>query len=243
MDAAAAAADDTIDTLLERYLGLVDEYTRLRAALADLQAGVYQDIARANFAAERGVRYGRDFYDGRARSLRTLVITTAATTTAATTTAATTTTTPTSTTNQDAASSVGLADSFPRFEVVPVPAADADADQATDQEKDQDDSQADDPPSPSPSPAPAPTPKPTDPLHWFGLLAVPAPLRRAQARSVEAVEAVVPRLASVAAEMAAVEIQVRRARKRRARAAGGGGGGKAREREEGVRAEGVVVVV
>ncbi|KAK1769147.1 hypothetical protein QBC33DRAFT_557201 [Phialemonium atrogriseum] len=227
MDAAAAAADDTIDTLLERYLGLVDEYTRLRAALADLQAGVYQDIARANFAAERGVRYGRDFYDGRARSLRTLVITTAATTT----------TTTTSTTNQDDASSVCPADSFPRFEVVPVPAADADQDQdqVKDQEKDQDDSQADDPPSP------APTPKPTDPLHWFGLLAVPAPLRRAQARSVEAVEAVVPRLASVAAEMAAVEIQVRRARKRRARAAGGGG--KAREREGGVRAEAVVVVV
>ena len=48
-----------IDTLLERYLGLIDEYSQLREDLSRLQRGMFQDIARANFSAERGVRYGR----------------------------------------------------------------------------------------------------------------------------------------------------------------------------------------
>ncbi|KOS18829.1 Coiled-coil domain-containing protein 115 [Escovopsis weberi] len=63
-----------IDELLERYLGLLDAYTTLRQQLSALQAGIYQDIARANFAAERGVRYGADHYDGRMRAVRRLEI-------------------------------------------------------------------------------------------------------------------------------------------------------------------------
>ena len=58
--AAAAAATDAIDALLERYLGLLHEYAGLRAELAAAQAGVFADLARANFAAERGLRYGAD---------------------------------------------------------------------------------------------------------------------------------------------------------------------------------------
>ncbi|EHK47555.1 hypothetical protein TRIATDRAFT_238573, partial [Trichoderma atroviride IMI 206040] len=61
-----------IDSLLERYLSLIDEYSRLREELTKLQTGVYQNIARANFAGERGMRYGQDHYDERMRALRVL---------------------------------------------------------------------------------------------------------------------------------------------------------------------------
>ncbi|KAK3296146.1 uncharacterized protein B0H64DRAFT_461081 [Chaetomium fimeti] len=61
----------TIDALLTGYLSLLDEYTALRHTLHALQARMYHDLARANFAAERGVRrYGRDYYDGRMQAGR-----------------------------------------------------------------------------------------------------------------------------------------------------------------------------
>ncbi|KAI8662693.1 hypothetical protein NCS56_01073400 [Fusarium sp. Ph1] len=63
-----------IDTLLERYLGLLDEYTQLRKSLSQLQSDVYQNIARANFAGERGMRYGQDHYDQRMQAIRLLDI-------------------------------------------------------------------------------------------------------------------------------------------------------------------------
>lgn len=63
-----------IDALLERYLGLLDEYTQLRKSLSQLQSNVYQNIARANFAGERGMRYGQDQYDERMQAIRLLDI-------------------------------------------------------------------------------------------------------------------------------------------------------------------------
>ncbi|RGP80259.1 vacuolar atpase assembly vma22 [Fusarium longipes] len=63
-----------IDELLERYLGLLDEYTQLRHSLSQLQSHVYQNIARANFSGERGMRYGQDHYDERMQATRLLFI-------------------------------------------------------------------------------------------------------------------------------------------------------------------------
>ncbi|KAI1742193.1 hypothetical protein F4680DRAFT_42626 [Xylaria scruposa] len=65
---------DHIDSLLERYLHLLHEYTSLREELATLQMGMYQNIARANFAAERGLRFGQDHYDDRMQASRRLAI-------------------------------------------------------------------------------------------------------------------------------------------------------------------------
>jgi len=62
-----------------------------------------------------------------------------------------------------------------------------------------------------------PRPKPADPLRWFGIL-TPLPLRQAQGHSIKAVEVIIPRLATLSAEMAGLELEVRRARKRRAKA-------------------------
>ncbi|KAM7223902.1 hypothetical protein V8F06_000918 [Rhypophila decipiens] len=70
----AAALDSTIDTLLQRYLVLLDEYTTLRSKLNQLQSGIYQNIARANFSAERGIRYGQGYYDERMQALRRVVV-------------------------------------------------------------------------------------------------------------------------------------------------------------------------
>ena len=52
-----------------------------------------------------------------------------------------------------------------------------------------------------------------DPLNWFGIL-VPSTLRASQRNFKDAVTDGIPALASVAKEMRAVEIEVRRARKR-----------------------------
>ncbi|KAK4248379.1 hypothetical protein C7999DRAFT_40389 [Corynascus novoguineensis] len=62
-----------------------------------------------------------------------------------------------------------------------------------------------------------PKPKPADPLRWFGIL-TPLPLRQAQSNAIRAVEEIIPRLATLSAKMAGVELEVRRARKRRAKA-------------------------
>ncbi|KAH8894930.1 hypothetical protein GQ53DRAFT_71433 [Thozetella sp. PMI_491] len=66
---------DPVDALLERYLALLDEYTQLRARLSTLQSAMFQSIARANFAAERGMRYGQDHYDERMQAARRVRIT------------------------------------------------------------------------------------------------------------------------------------------------------------------------
>ncbi|KAI0887193.1 uncharacterized protein GGS22DRAFT_156399 [Annulohypoxylon maeteangense] len=65
---------DHIDKLLERYLHLLHEYTALRDQLSSLQTGMYQTIARANFAAERGLRFGQDHYDERMQASRRVMI-------------------------------------------------------------------------------------------------------------------------------------------------------------------------
>ncbi|KAI1167551.1 hypothetical protein F5B18DRAFT_602158 [Nemania serpens] len=65
---------DHIDDLLEQYLLLLHEYTSLREELTTLQTGMYQNIARANFAAERGARFGQDCYDDRMQASSRLAI-------------------------------------------------------------------------------------------------------------------------------------------------------------------------
>ncbi|KAH8909615.1 hypothetical protein BR93DRAFT_402415 [Coniochaeta sp. PMI_546] len=73
--ASVIPADDDIDHLLERYLGLIEEYSKLRSTLTTLQINVYQGIARANFTAERGIRYGQELYDERMQASRSLAVT------------------------------------------------------------------------------------------------------------------------------------------------------------------------
>ncbi|KAK3942449.1 hypothetical protein QBC46DRAFT_75712 [Diplogelasinospora grovesii] len=198
-----ATDDDSIDNLLERYLSLLDEYTKLRASLHNLQSSIYQNLARANFSAERGVRYGQDYYDERMQATRKLT--------------------------------VKLASDCPVFEVYQdeqqqqqPPTVDATQDAAKDGEDDkkeekvkgeegskQDSTKEQEEEDEKKTPHQA---KSKDPLRWFGLL-TPMPLRQAQSHATQAVQDIVPKLVSIDAEMAEVEIKIRRARKKRTKAA------------------------
>ncbi|KAM3512850.1 hypothetical protein MY11210_003480 [Beauveria gryllotalpidicola] len=172
---ASEAANRTIDELLERYLGLVDQYAALRASLAAAQQATLQSLARANFSAPRGARYGPDQYDARMQASRRVVIAVEEESGP-----------PTFTVTEGAVGSGGGGEEEGAGKDAAAVAAVRD-----------------------------------DPIRWFGVL-VPQALRDAQSHARRAVQDVMPRLASVQAEMAHVEIEVRRARKRRAKASGGG---------------------
>lgn len=195
---------DAIDALLERYLALLDEYTTLRSRLSQLQTGMFQHLARANFSAERGMRYGPDFYDERMQALRQVSIST---------------------------TKGGL----PIFTVSHNSRARGDDDSscqnpppdpATPADGEKEAAAADEAPGEPPVPAgddeaeseagPKKQNAARDPLRWFGVL-TPLSLRQTQACAAESVDEVIPRLASLSAEMQDLEIQVRRARKKRAK--------------------------
>ncbi|KAL8381720.1 hypothetical protein RB595_005819 [Gaeumannomyces hyphopodioides] len=199
--------DAEIDALLERYLSLLDEYTELRASLGAVQSGMYQNIARANFAAERGMRYGPDCFDERMQASRRLSI--------------------------QVKPLAGHEGGSPHVSFA-VYSAEASESSAGSKDSNDDKSRKE---SGSPEPMAeanqqsrdgvAGTTESTtkaspatrkDPLRWFGLF-TPASLRLAQGQAVEIMEDLLPRIASVDAEMGQVEIQVRRAKKKRSKAA------------------------
>lgn len=180
-------SSNDIDALLERYLHLLHDYTTLRKELSTLQTGMYQNIARANFSAERGMRYGADFYDDRMQASRGLQ--------------------PLGMEDGQTNWKVVMTDDHP------TEASNLGVETAAIgvQDDTRNGSQAAEVKS---STAKKHTKK--DPLQWFGLL-VPQPLRQAQAQSIRAVEEVIPRLIAVDAKMQQVEIDVRRARKKQAK--------------------------
>lgn len=206
-------ASDQIDSLLERYLSLLDQYTQLRTELSTLQTGMFQDLARANFSAERGMRYGQDYYDERMQASRRVAIEQSE--------------------GEAAKCSILYHDAAVQLANASVKEKKEDNNRDVESNKEEQGARVEvDSIAPSsndgagPSPTEVPESEPPavvksqskrDPLRWFGLLSPPA-LRAAQAGSVRLVEDVVPKLVSVAAEMAAVEIEVGRARKRRAKA-------------------------
>lgn len=186
-------AQTQIDSLLERYLALLDEYTQLREQLSRCQSDVFHSLARANFSAERSMRYGRDHYDERMQASRRLNIV-------------------------EEGDGEGL-----KFEVVNVSKVEAkeEADKEDDEDE-RDEKEADiegeeKEESAEGEPKVAKEKKPVDPLFWFGLFP-PSHLRNVQAHSIEAAEAIIPRLVTVNTEMQNIEIEVRRARKKRAKA-------------------------
>lgn len=189
---------DTIDALLERYLTLLDEYTTLRSRLSQLQTSMFQHLARANFSAERGIRYGPDFYDERMQATRQAKI---------------------SLQGDVPLFKVSTSDDLGSNDATEGPpsdhVSDPSAETKTETEK------ADEPVSVSGDKADkgeeVKKQRSKDPLRWFGVL-TPMALRQTQGCAVEAVEQVIPKLVSVGAAMQDVEIQVRRARKKRAKA-------------------------
>lgn len=188
---------ESIDELLARYLGLLHEYTELRTQLSAHQASMFGNLARANFAAERGLRYGPDHFDGRMQALVRLSVTEG---------------------DSGSEAAASFAVTRPKKEVK-AEAEDNKTKEKEDDEKEklQDDQDAETKPKTKKSSKKKEPAGPRDPLQWFGVL-TPMALRQAQNEAIEAIDNIVPRLATLNAEMAAVEIEVRRARKKRARA-------------------------
>ncbi|KAK4106846.1 hypothetical protein N658DRAFT_491470 [Parathielavia hyrcaniae] len=238
---------ETISRLLQHYLALLDEYTALRSTLNTLQTRVFQSLARANFAAERGVRrYGQDYYDERMQASRRVGISFSSTAEGG---------------EWEEEDGVGGGPVF-TFRVCPAsgpkagPSSGGDKDdreetgseggrgptsiddakdlsgsEETKLESTEDDGRGNEtkkqPLLPDDLPADdadhkqssssSSRKKAADPLRWFGIL-TPLPLRQAQGHAIQAVEDVIPRLATLSVEMGLVELEVRRARKRRAKA-------------------------
>ncbi|KAI0128360.1 hypothetical protein BJ170DRAFT_324695 [Xylariales sp. AK1849] len=200
---------DITDTLLERYLHLLHEYTTLRAELSDLQIEMYQNIARANFSGERGMRYGQDYYDDRMRASRKMHVTMDTTGTTS--------------------FHVVDEDQFSMRSSKAATKSTTEIEKGTDLGQSVvDDTQAEKEDSTS---ANKPTKK--DPLKWFGLL-TPMSLRHAQTQGTRVVEQVIPKLVTINAEMAQIEIEVRRARKKRMKAEAA-----AKKHQEGVTSNGI----
>ncbi|EXF78692.1 hypothetical protein CFIO01_03349 [Colletotrichum fioriniae PJ7] len=209
-----------IDSLLERYLVLLDEYTALREHLSGTQAGMYQNIARANFSAERGVRYGPDYYDERMRASRTLelavddrgvprfeVVKVVEGGDAVTELKRESTEAAAAAKNDDD-------DVDEASGTEPEAATSVDGQQTEKEAKEEEEEETEKEKEKAKQKTKK---KSNDPLRWFGILA-PMPLRQAQTLSVQVVQETIPRLVSVDAEMKDIEIEVRRARKRRAKA-------------------------
>ncbi|ROW14425.1 hypothetical protein VPNG_04004 [Cytospora leucostoma] len=189
-----ATDTDTIDALLERYLSLLDEYTTLRTKLGQLQTGMFQHLARANFSAERGIRYGPDYYDERMQATRQVNI---------------------SFEDNVPVFKVAAFDELSSSDASEGPPANVDAKAEVESEKSDEGSSA--PEGKAEKGERTKKPRSKDPLRWFGVL-TPLALRQTQGCAVEAVEQIIPKLVSVNAAMQDVEIQVRRARKKRAKA-------------------------
>ncbi|KAL1901363.1 hypothetical protein Sste5346_001768 [Sporothrix stenoceras] len=191
-----------IDGLLARYLGLLHEYTELRSQLSTHQSSMFGNLARANFSAERGFRYGPDHFDGRMQALVRLSL---------------------SEDDSGSEPAPSFAVTRPKKEVE-VEATDDVMETKDAGEKKQED-ETDTTKNTTEKPRPKKSSKkkepagPRDPLQWFGVL-TPMALRQAQSEAIEVIDNIVPRLTTLSAEMAAVEIEVRRARKKRAKALG-----------------------
>lgn len=224
--AASAKLSEEINLLLEHYLLLLDQYTELRSQLSVAQSAIHENIARANFTADRGIRYGEELYDARMQASRFCRITVPTHvegplehgTTASTTAFKLSMFAPheeveqtSDGTQQEVANGakspgaeslkiedLGLEEKTPVENLGKKTSNDEDTDdiKRTDSEK---------------------MKKTPNPLRMFGIL-TPSSLRLAQATSIKAVSALIPAILSLDSQMKEIEIQIRRARKHKLKA-------------------------
>ncbi|KAJ5306561.1 hypothetical protein PENANT_c031G04972 [Penicillium antarcticum] len=64
----------SLDTLLEQYLNLLDKQQKLQTGLAEQLSSGFFSLAQANFSCPPGRRYGPDFYDERMKATRKISI-------------------------------------------------------------------------------------------------------------------------------------------------------------------------
>ncbi|KAL3466763.1 hypothetical protein BJX64DRAFT_249848 [Aspergillus heterothallicus] len=217
----------SLDTLLERYLGLLDKHQKLQGELASKLSSGFLSLAHANYTSPPGRRYGADYYDERMKATRRIK------------------SKPASFREQNSISgsrelpeigaptklifSIALARSSSTDEIlvkqIEPPENDGKAGESIDSNEDGDSgavnttersqsllSRQEALAGAGTKPNPKKKLEILDPIKWYGIL-VPPSLRNAQNSFTEAVEDCFPELASVIVEMQATEKDVIRLRK------------------------------
>lgn len=217
-----------LDSLLETYLGLLDEYTNLRTQLSKLFSDGFFSLARANHISPNlgsGRRYGEEGYDERMKAQRRVVHFPEVSIQDSDETS--TKAEPMRLVGEEKKEDHAAERQDSRISIQRTN-NDVDADQLSARDlKQRDGSEATGQSSIADSfRALASSPSPTtprsscdnklkvktlsssrDPLNWYGIL-IPQPLREAQAAFVSAVESCIPQLHNVSATMRELETQI-----------------------------------
>lgn len=201
---------DNLDTLLERYLTLLDTYTTTQQQLtAHLQSG-YLSLAKANFDSSNRTRYGQDFYDERMQALRRMRMDEGAEEDAGKA-AMRLSVVMMGSGQEQTPSRDGKEGSGTRVQLPSPPPTPA-ADDEDEEEEDEDEDTEDPSQQEEPTATDEKTPQIQDPIRMFGLL-VPRSLRSAQGSFTSAVTGPVPDLVNVNRQMRMLENEIGRLRK------------------------------
>ncbi|KAH8653091.1 hypothetical protein BGZ60DRAFT_178249 [Tricladium varicosporioides] len=203
-----AKLSEEIDSLLAKYLELLDKYTSQRAALSETFNSLSQNLARANFHSKSGHRYGSDSYDQRMQATRTVAVTHLKPESSTDTGGVAVYTVSTGSHEKPghaASEASGSRNTTLHAEggtnSKATVAADTNENQAEEKDSHNDEAKK--------------TMK-KDPLLMFGIFSPPE-LKAAQVNAVGMVEDVIPQLLTVNEQMKDLEIKIRRAKKYRAR--------------------------
>ncbi|KGO71270.1 hypothetical protein PITC_063510 [Penicillium italicum] len=228
VDVKPEALEDSVqslDTLLEKYLYLLDRQQKLHSSLAEQLSSGFFSLAQANFSSPPGRRYGPDYYDGRMKATRKISIESEQSTEKSTNDP------------QEKEDSTALPGSEYTFSVDATPSHRSEKADENNETKasspvlgGQLEASGESSPTETASSEPSenaetettlvenlrPVSKKfrsTDPIHWYGIL-VPQSLRKAQDSFANAIDNQVPDLASTTVEMRALEQQISRVRAR-----------------------------
>ncbi|KAJ5472531.1 hypothetical protein N7530_006532 [Penicillium desertorum] len=210
-----------LDTLLEKYLHLLDRQQKLHSSLAEQLSSGFFALAQANFSSPPGRRYGPDYYDERMKATRKISIQSEQNTDKSTNPQE----------KEDVTALPGPEYTFSVEHTPSRPSEEADGNNETKAtspvlgghlEASEETSPASSEPSDTAGTETTPVGKPksvskkfrsADPIHWYGIL-VPQSLRRAQDSFANAIDNQVPDLASTTVEMRALEQQINQLRGR-----------------------------
>ncbi|PLB52386.1 hypothetical protein P170DRAFT_472283 [Aspergillus steynii IBT 23096] len=210
----------SLDTLLEKYLDLLDRHQKSQEELARRISSGFFSLAQANYTCPPGRRYGTDYYDERMKATRRVALqpppdsqsqeqtTEVEDSTGNPETKAIFAIEPVANENSEALSETKESESS-KSDDSPKEAPDANAED-TEPTESTEDTDADSTSAPKPEPVKK-KPCSSDPIRWFGVLVSPH-LRNAQKSFSDVIDGPVPQLASTAFEMRALESEISRVR-------------------------------
>jgi hypothetical protein len=226
-----------LDSLLETYLELLDEYTTLRTQLSKQFSNGFFSLARANHISPTlgsGRRYGEEGYDERMKAQRRIVYSTRDNKRDENWDETEDWKAGTPVRSQSLEPSGSRTDTLPGYRMsiqkteAPLDSQETSSSDKTDTNKQriadavpQNDESTSSPfanalpatakPSSPSSTKTKPAPSNRDPLNWYGIL-IPPPLRQAQASFISAVESSVPQLLNTSASMHDLEARITKLR-------------------------------